>query len=319
VWDNPVYNLTGPMFSVLARVHGTTGQLLERVRYRPYGEARHQWGHDVDGDGDADSADEDVITVDAWMTSIGDVGYDVDADLDRDGDVDAADEAAWSGEGSQAALAEGALSDTDAVVGWSGYLGDVQIGMWHVRHRAFGVSTGRWVQSDPLGYLAGSNEYLYAHSDPLTNNDPSGLIPPCDPCDMWLRDNSDTSWTEDLPDCPCALPLSGGSPVYGPGGLDDDVWQEPGSPGLHDGARWCTRSRADATPTASSQQCCYDQSGSLITHGAGTGTPDKHAPIGIGGTLLHFIEDVVPFGHCSLEDYHTARPPNNGNDCTVNP
>jgi len=165
------------MFSVLARVNGKTGKLLERVRYRPYGEARHQWGHDVDGDGDADSADQSIVqTASAASAVIGDANYDVDADLDRDGDVDTADEAAWSAKGSKTAMADGAISDTDAVIGWSGYISADVTGMYHVRHRAYSVTAGRWVIRDPKQYIDGGNLYVYTKSNPMLYTDPSGQV-----------------------------------------------------------------------------------------------------------------------------------------------
>jgi hypothetical protein len=135
-WSSPTDDLTGPMFSVLARVSRKTGELLERVRYRPYGEARHQWGHDVDGDGDADPADESIVTTASGLSAvIGNANYDVDADLDRDGDVDAVDEEAWSATGNKAAHATGTISEADAVVGWSGYLAAMAANTYHIRNR----------------------------------------------------------------------------------------------------------------------------------------------------------------------------------------
>jgi len=325
VWDNPTYNLTGPMFSVLARMNGKTGQLLERVRYRPYGEARHQWGHDVDGDGDADSADEDVITVDAWLASIGDVGYDVDADLDRDGDVDSADETAWGAIDSEFPLADGVHSSIGAITSWSGTIMQEVDRVYSVRNRMYKPDTGRWISRDPAHYIDGSSLYAYGNSNPLSKVDPTGqsaVAAAC--CTVWANNNRDTSWTEDLPDCPCNLALdSNRQPGYGrdPGQLDPDTWGMPGDANqqYHPGARWCVRSQAIPGIDAG-QQCCYDQDGGLITHGDGAGTPDRRAP---GDSPIeagpHFFSDVLPSEWCPTFIYHMYRPPNNGNDCDSNP
>lgn len=82
--------------------------------------------------------------------------------------------------------------------------------------------------------------------------------------------------------------------------------------------------RSKPSASKSSQQCCYDGKGKLITHGTGAGTPDKKAP-GYG----HQAEDVVPYRwavECdggkpgeNVAKYLDVRPPNNGNDCEKNP
>ena len=79
-WSSSTYTLTGPMFSV-QRMSGKAGKLLERVRYRPYGEARHQWGATY-GDGRGTRLYV-RIAITRWTLDDGDCGTvsSVDADL----------------------------------------------------------------------------------------------------------------------------------------------------------------------------------------------------------------------------------------------
>ena len=52
--------LTDAQFSVIAMVEDT-GLLVERTAYTPYGQARHSFREDLDGDGDVDSADQSIF------------------------------------------------------------------------------------------------------------------------------------------------------------------------------------------------------------------------------------------------------------------
>lgn len=179
-WGTPIYDLTGPMFSVLARMSEKTGALKERVRYRAYGEARHQWGHDVDGDGDADSTDSGLIATAAAASMpsavIGTTNYFVDADLDRDGIIDAADMATWSAIGSEGHLALGDISSSENVVGRNGATYDDSSKLYLYRRRWLDVELGRWQGRDPAGYIDGSGEYQFVRGNPNSNLDPSGAM-----------------------------------------------------------------------------------------------------------------------------------------------
>jgi RHS repeat-associated protein len=187
------------------------------------------------------------------------------------------------------------------------------------------------------------NPYVYARNNPLRYTDPSGLrvasmeLPPpggyppprtaAQDCACWVRSqqNQGTGWLAKLPACPCSV----GKPPKNP---NPSIWHDPegASPHYHPGATTCIRSYPVAyfpdplgLACQPGQQCCYDASGSLITHGAGAGTPDKAAPQGPYGISLctagHYAEDVMPFGYCPLDTYLKYRPPNNGNNCSQNP
>jgi hypothetical protein len=184
------------------------------------------------------------------------------------------------------------------------------------------------------------NPYVYARNNPLRYTDPSGLraagmeLPPsggyppsgtpAGDCACWVQtqQNQGTGWLAKLPACPCSI----GKPPKNP---NPSTWHDPegASPYYHPGAKTCIRSYPVAffpdplgLACQPGQQCCYDGSGSLITHGAGAGTPDYAAPQGASlCTLGHYAADVMPFGYCPLDTYLKYRPPNNGNNCPGNP
>jgi RHS repeat-associated protein len=52
---------------------------------------------------------------------------------------------------------------------------DVETGKHYNYYRDYDPSTGRYIQSDPLGLEAGLNTFSYVHSSPLSLSDPLGL------------------------------------------------------------------------------------------------------------------------------------------------
>lgn len=120
-------------------------------------------------------------------------------------------------------------------------------------------------------------------------------------------------WLNALPNCPCSI----GNPPSNP---DPIFWYPPesASPTFHPGASHCIRSIPNNF--GSGQQCCYDESGALITGGLAAGTPDLSAPG--GWALPHYRDDVSVFGTCMRAGmtafYFAYRPPNNGRGCTPN-
>lgn len=150
-----------------------------------------------------------------------------------------------------------------------------------------------------------------------------------------------------LPDCPCFLNkdcfISNNGvahfTVVLPKSLNGEEWDwdwaktrgltemivvlQKGWGGFHPGAEHCIRSN-NGSMTEPNQQCCYDIDNSLITAGAGAGTPD----INNGG---HWPDEVTPFNAAIEMDggvianpgfygwwYNIFRQPNNGNGCRFN-
>ena len=100
----------------------------------------------------------------------------------------------------------------------------------------------------------------------------------------------DTSWAQNLPNCPCNIPIEpSGCP--NPTGAGDG-WSSPERTG-HKGGSWEIRSMPNAA--GAGQQCVYDAAGNLINKGSGAGTPDRYAPNGLFGTIKHIIIDVLPY------------------------
>ncbi len=190
--DSTRYALTDHQFSVIALI-SDTGTLLERVTYTPYGEARHQWREDVDGDGDVDSADRTAASGgrgNIWQSS-----YNVDADVDRDGDVDSADLAQINTPSYKSALATAVLSAPGVgnVIGFCGYVFNPEIGgsgIYTVRFRHYDPALGRWLERDPAGYVDSKSLYGYGVGNPTMGSDPFGLAW----WNPWSWDDEDEEW-----------------------------------------------------------------------------------------------------------------------------
>jgi RHS repeat-associated protein len=63
-------------------------------------------------------------------------------------------------------------------VGRFGFTGQVwipEIGLHHYKARAYSPKLGRFMQTDPIGYGAGTNLYAYVVGDPINRIDPYGL------------------------------------------------------------------------------------------------------------------------------------------------
>jgi len=60
-------------------------------------------------------------------------------------------------------------------VRYCGYFFDSETGLYHVRHRSYHPTLGRWLTRDPIGYTDGMGLYEYAECAPLHWLDPSGL------------------------------------------------------------------------------------------------------------------------------------------------
>ena len=123
--------------------------LVERVTYDAYGQARHHYRSDIDGDGDVDRADATALS-NSLNKSIGDAAYNVDADIDRSGTVDTADQSILNADNPTTALAKGLISDpsVDNQIGWDGYVFNAETQQYHVRNRCYSPDLGRWLERD---------------------------------------------------------------------------------------------------------------------------------------------------------------------------
>ncbi len=65
-------------------------------------------------------------------------------------------------------------SATGNPFGFKGLPRDPESGLIYVRHRYYDPEIGRWITSDPLGLVDGSNRYQFALNDPTNNSDPTG-------------------------------------------------------------------------------------------------------------------------------------------------
>ena len=54
---------------------------------------------------------------------------------------------------------------------------DIEIGLYYYRARYYDPFTGRFLQTDPIGYGDGMNMYAYGGNNPLDCTDPSGTMP----------------------------------------------------------------------------------------------------------------------------------------------
>jgi len=66
-------------------------------------------------------------------------------------------------------------SKTNAYL-YSGYRYDHETRLYHVRHRSYHPTLGRWMQRDPIGYADGMGLYEYIACSPPNRRDPTGQV-----------------------------------------------------------------------------------------------------------------------------------------------
>ena len=177
------YQLTDTQFSVCA-VLDQYGFVYERISYDAYGQANHRYGGNANGDTVVSSAD---VGLNGGDNDIADTNYHADLDLNCDGEFTSADSDAilaytpfvpFAYQG----LPSGWISDPsssdgpDNSIGYAGYVYNHEREDYTVRFRNYNPELGRWMQRDPIGYLAGQNSlYEYISSAPMTWLDAMGL------------------------------------------------------------------------------------------------------------------------------------------------
>ena len=79
---------------------------------------------------------------------------------------------------STAALDFGELSDSDIgnTIGYAGYRFNAETGHYAVRFRVYSPTLGRFIQTDPAGYVDGMNLSGYVTNSPIANTDAFGLL-----------------------------------------------------------------------------------------------------------------------------------------------
>lgn len=169
--DERVYYCQNHRGDVSALVD-TAGYVLERVAYTPYGVPRVYPGVDGDWDGDGDVDQDDLDDYAAlWLSD------DPLADVDGNGTVEPEDLAYYYASWTNGWTASGGLSVvTDNRLGYAGYLWDRYARAYHVRHRVYEPSMGRWLNRDPIEYLSlDVNLYGYVSHSPMRWIDSFGL------------------------------------------------------------------------------------------------------------------------------------------------
>jgi len=174
------FHLTDAQFSTV-QILDRSGNLVERVTYDAYGQARHHDDKDVDGDGDFDSTDRGILTTlvpnPFASVAITSGSYNADCDLNRDGVLNITD-LGLMGTSYVSALAKGELSNAQVrnAFGYDGYRFNAETQQYKVRHRDYDTVMGRWLQRDPLEYADGPHLYTYIKAVPTNSSDSFGLL-----------------------------------------------------------------------------------------------------------------------------------------------
>ena len=94
---------------------------------------------------------------------------------------------------------------------------DPETALYYYRARYYDYSTGRFLQTDPIGYMNGLNLYTYVRNNPTNHKDPLGLFSIGDP-------GFTTEETLDLVDT-----IRRGSPIDPPGSTECCEWKTSSS------------------------------------------------------------------------------------------
>lgn len=179
-FDEPQWYLTDAQFSVVALMSPSGSDVLERVRYDPYGNAQHISPADFDGTGE--ESFQDLINFIGYSTSAEFMG-----DINRSGATNSQDyfdfAPLYFGSYPDTPFGSGwvshpdtSIGGSDNVVGYCGYVFNHETSDCTVRFRHYSPGLGRWLERDPAGYAAdGLLLYGYCKGAPTAFMDPSGL------------------------------------------------------------------------------------------------------------------------------------------------
>jgi RHS repeat-associated protein len=67
---------------------------------------------------------------------------------------------------------------------YTGRESDPETGLYYYRARYYDPSTGKFLGEDPIQFAGGTNFYRYVSNSAVDFNDPLGLCPPQDPCQV---------------------------------------------------------------------------------------------------------------------------------------
>ncbi|MCG3132440.1 MAG: hypothetical protein FLDDKLPJ_03290 [Phycisphaerae bacterium] len=161
------------------------GRVLERIFTTPYGspiiEPETFFG-DYDGDGDVDSTDDASLGSGqtCWGTPSGTCRV---FDFNQDGTLDSADETVMTALVSAASTNRRHENRTVSPTGMAflhqALQYDLEIHAIQNRARQYLSKSGRFSQRDPIGYVDGTNFYVYARNSPQNLRDPNGLGQVC--------------------------------------------------------------------------------------------------------------------------------------------
>ena len=136
-----------------------------------------------DRDADADSGTGDLGVTDSGLDErlyyTTDANMNVTALLDTAGD--AVERYLYDPYGNVTVLDADFSADADGksdyanAILYCGYFFDSETGLYHVRHRMYHLTLGRWLQRDPAGYGDGMSLYEYSGTRPTVATDPMGL------------------------------------------------------------------------------------------------------------------------------------------------
>lgn len=164
----------------------------------------------------------------------------------------------------------------------------------------------------------------------------------CAKFEQWYQnEKADPSWMDGLPDCPCHIWFETRcTPIYGYGATinghkllvssDSEAgWKaDPSWIVLAKKVRFGSTAehviRSKPEANGARQECNYDASGDLLTHGPGAGTVDRgsgsnHNKLDVEPYFLAEQCDKIKGGNSSVLKYLEVRPINNGNGCRKNP